>query len=455
MREPHELSETPSRVPPRQWTPGAQKQTVKYWAFLSYSRRDEKWVTSLHRKLESFHIPKQTAPAAGQVFPPGDRFRPVFRDHDELAVASNLSVNLTAALDDSRFLVLVASQASAGSGYVEAEVRHMVDTGRAEDIRIIALESDVDQHVPLPPALASYVEDGREPLWLDARGTSKPTRRSVVRLVAGMLGISFDTLWRRDRRRRRQQFLAVAAAVLLLATVVSVVMLRQRTAAENIKPERQVAAFRAYLTDTILTNVREDDPEFPESKLDFEILRTDDLNGDSLIDFFVINRTLGFCGSGGCSTDAYLTEGVGKYRIVADLFSASTPRTRAVGDGAFREILTTEHSVDAEPVYSIFRWNGRKYEISHYEFCSGVSLEYCDDPLQIMPVPREKRTDVPVTDDIRFLVEPDLKAPTVRIVEGRIGSYGSVIGQLDGGAWFLVDVWKSESAFVHRSDIER
>jgi hypothetical protein len=243
--------------------------------------------------------------------------------------------------------------------------------------------------------------------------------------------------------------------VLLLASVVSVVMLRQRAAAENIKPERQVSAFRAYLTDVILTNVRKDDPQFPTSKLDFEILRTDDLNGDSLIDFFVINRTWGFCGSGGCSTDAYLTEGVGKYRIVADLFSASTPRTRAAGDGAFREILTTEHSVDAEPVYSIFRWNGRKYQVSHYEFCNGVSLEYCDDPLQITPVPQEARTDVSVTHDIRFLAEPDFKAPTVRIVESRIGSSGSVIGQFNGGAWLLVDVWKSESAFVPRSDIER
>ena len=155
-----------------------------------------------------------------------------------------------------------------------------------------------------------------------------------------MLGVSFDALWRRDRRRRRHRIAVALAMMVLLAGTIVAVVVRERDSAQASQPERQVAAFRTYLRGAILADARAYDPGFPESKVEFEILRTDDFNNDSLLDFFVINRTEGFCGSGGCDTDAYLTEAAGRYRLVANLFSVSAPSTRTAG-GSYRDVLAT------------------------------------------------------------------------------------------------------------------
>ena len=56
----------------------------KYWAFISYSHRDEKWATWLQKELETLAIPKSlvgTAKDYGKV--PGSLY-PVFLDREEL-----------------------------------------------------------------------------------------------------------------------------------------------------------------------------------------------------------------------------------------------------------------------------------------------------------------------------------------------------------------------------------
>ena len=69
-------------------------------------------------------------------------------------MGADLTAALADALDRSVFLILIASHPSAASTYVDAEVRHLIDHGRADDIRIVALESKTDGTVPLPPTLA-------------------------------------------------------------------------------------------------------------------------------------------------------------------------------------------------------------------------------------------------------------------------------------------------------------
>jgi type II secretory pathway pseudopilin PulG len=391
---------------------------------------------------------------AWRELPAGNRIRPVFRDQDELAVGADLTAALIDALDRSAFLILIASSSSAASTYVDAEVRHMIDDGRADDIRIVALESNTDGTIPLPPALVRNEPQRREPLWLDARGRSRPRRTDVVSLVAGILGVSFDALWRRDRRRRRHRFAAALAMVVLLAGTVAAVLTRERDAAQASQPERQLAAFRTYLRAAILADARAYEPGFPESKVEFEILRTDDFNNDSLLDFFVINRTEGFCGSAGCDTDAYLTEAVGRYRVVANLFSVSAPSTRTAS-GSYREILATYYSVDAEPVYTILHWRGNKYDLDHYEYCGVVHLEYCSQPALVTPSSAGQYPDIPVDTTIRFYNEPDTSAPAPRITQSGNSGSGSVVGTLNNGAWLLVDIWKGQSGFVRRKGIER
>ncbi len=71
----------------------------KYRAFISYSHADEKWAKWLHRRLETYRIPKRLV---GSETPrdivPASGSTPVFRDRDELPTATNLGATLLAAL---------------------------------------------------------------------------------------------------------------------------------------------------------------------------------------------------------------------------------------------------------------------------------------------------------------------------------------------------------------------
>jgi hypothetical protein len=155
---------------PRQRERGKGPASYRYWAFLSYSRQDQRWVRSLHRQLEAFRVPR------GVTVPDGleQRIRPVFRDRDELAVSADLAAELTGAIDRSRFFLLIASTASANSSYVDAELRHALDWNRRADLRVVVLNSAPDGSVPLPMTLR---ETGSDPLWLDARGANRPPAR--------------------------------------------------------------------------------------------------------------------------------------------------------------------------------------------------------------------------------------------------------------------------------------
>ena len=98
----------------------------KYWAFLSYSHQDTKVCEWLHRSLESFHVPKRLIGRETRDGRIPARLFPVFRDRDELPGSSELGKNLTEALAQSRYLIVICSPAAARSRWVNEEDRKSV-----------------------------------------------------------------------------------------------------------------------------------------------------------------------------------------------------------------------------------------------------------------------------------------------------------------------------------------
>src|SRR5689334_14264670 len=94
----------------------------RYWGFLSYSHADEAAATRLHRALEHYTLPFAVRRAHGLP----RRLIPVFRDVDELEAAPALTARLQHALDESRWLLVLCSKASAQSAYVNAEVEYFL-----------------------------------------------------------------------------------------------------------------------------------------------------------------------------------------------------------------------------------------------------------------------------------------------------------------------------------------
>src|SRR4029453_1305880 len=87
----------------------APKARSNYYAFLSYSHKDEELADWLHGELEEFHVPHALAGklTANGIIP--RRLKPIFRDEHELAAARDLGEEIRGALASSQFLVVLCS----------------------------------------------------------------------------------------------------------------------------------------------------------------------------------------------------------------------------------------------------------------------------------------------------------------------------------------------------------
>lgn len=190
----------------------ASPESPRFWAFISYSSKDVAAARWLHRAIETYGIPTQLA---GKGTPTGDaapkRFHPVFKDREDLSAGSDLTAQVVDALKASRYLIVLCSPNSAASKWVNKEVETFISLGRKD--RVLALILDGNPPDCFPPALR-----GDEPIAADAREQGDGKNNAKLKLLAGMLGVSFDALKQRDAQRRiRRLQIALSGVVLLLA----------------------------------------------------------------------------------------------------------------------------------------------------------------------------------------------------------------------------------------------
>ncbi|WP_425434446.1 toll/interleukin-1 receptor domain-containing protein [Lentzea fradiae] len=389
-------------------------------------------------------IPRHARHAADPEGPAGRRLRPIFRDDDEMAPSGPLAERLRTAIDEAPAMILLASPASARSHYVNLEVEHFLSGHDPKRLVIIVTGADRPAKPELPPAL-DRVED---PLWLDARGARKLTRRNLVRVAAVVLDVGFEALWRRHVRYRRQLTALWCALALVVGTVVGMAIVRQLDA-EKRSPEQQRAQFVEWMTNN--TNA----VGLPVDEVKLNITRVDDLDNDGLMEFFVVNETEGYCGSGGCVALVYRTVSPGDYEVVLELLGASTSRVRQAADGS-KEVIFSDLSVSREPLYSVYTLRGGKFQLKHHEFCDGLNFEVCTQPMVITPIPWERAPSVEKG-------TPPLERPSADARVVRIGAGGSTFeggdydleakGMAQGGEWYLVEVWKGSCGFVPASAV--
>ena len=202
----------------------------KYFAFISYQRNDEEWAKWLADQLEHFHLPLTLN---GRDDLPKD-LRPIFRDIDELA-AGNLPQQIHQALNSSKNLIVVCSPNSAKSSWVNKEVEMFIGMGKLDNIFPfiidgVAFSKNEDEEC-LPEALRKLSDD-KERLGANVKdykdGPQRPCKdcplpkdnsddknqgninekgrdAAVVKIIAGMLGIGFDTLWQRYEKEKAEE----------------------------------------------------------------------------------------------------------------------------------------------------------------------------------------------------------------------------------------------------------
>ena len=240
---------------------------TKYDVFISYSHQsDQALATALQSQMQRYASPWYRA-----------RSLRVFRDDTDLSSAGGLSASIQAALQASRWFVLVASPTAATSPWVAQEVEWWLNTHGPSTI-LIALaggeiawsgrDFDWERTTALPPVLAGRFTD--EPLWADLREFQSrdggktlvaPLGDAVAGLVAPVRGMEKAELVGehvRHRRRTRQVVsAAVATLVVLLGIAVQqgIVATQQRDRAEaqaRLATARQLASLAQSLAPTRL-----------------------------------------------------------------------------------------------------------------------------------------------------------------------------------------------------------
>lgn len=184
-------------------------ERYKYYAFISYSHKDEEWAKWLQHEFEHYHLP---AICNGKPGVPSE-FRPIFRDVDELS-GGELKPQISNALSESANLIIICSPNSANSKYVNEEILEFIEIGkkRGENniLRIYPfIISGIPHSMDKPEEECFTPALNRLPIELIAGDATKHGREhAFIKILAGTLReskINFSMLWDRFERERIEE----------------------------------------------------------------------------------------------------------------------------------------------------------------------------------------------------------------------------------------------------------
>lgn len=181
----------------------------KYFAFISYSHKDSELAKWLQHEFEYYKLPSVINGRKLEEYEDLPKsFRPLFRDEDELA-GGVYKPQIHEALASSQYLIVVCSPNSAGSDYVNDEIKEFISLSGDNKRKIFPFIVDGKPHAKkvknekecFPKALLELSEDKEDPIELiagDVNATGKD--HAFVKILAGTLkekDIQFSDLWNR------------------------------------------------------------------------------------------------------------------------------------------------------------------------------------------------------------------------------------------------------------------
>ncbi len=224
----------------------------KYCAFISYRHYtpDMEIAQRLHSLIEQYTVPVDFRKDPSQKHP-----GQVFRDQEELPLSANLGKDIETALDNSDWLICICSPRYLESRWCMRELEYFIDKHGREHVLTLLVEGEPEES--FPEALLRYTDENGnivelEPLAADVRsdslsGSLKRLKKEKLRILAPMLGTTFDGLYRRARRRTRRNILAVAVAIAVAGAGVAAY-----TIAQNRRVEHQRATAMQNEVDMLL-----------------------------------------------------------------------------------------------------------------------------------------------------------------------------------------------------------
>ncbi|MBR6172889.1 MAG: TIR domain-containing protein [Eubacterium sp.] len=179
-----------------------------YNAFISYrhSERDIRVAHTIQSDLEHFHIPAKIRRSTGK-----KKIDRIFLDKDELGAASNLSADISAALEQAEHLIVICSNATKESQWVPREIAYFLRNHTRRQITTVLVDGEPEEVIPEilkyedrvyrnPDGSEYTVRVPLEPLSCDYRlPRRKAKKEELPRLASKLLGCSYDELMNRRR----------------------------------------------------------------------------------------------------------------------------------------------------------------------------------------------------------------------------------------------------------------
>lgn len=230
-----------------------------YAAFISYRHlpRDAEVACEVQRAIEEYRLPRHLARAnasaqtashtdgmPAETATPGSgahseqprrpgrptKLGKCFRDEDELAASHSLPDSIWEALAASRTLIVICSPETQESPWVRREIEMFEQLHGRERIICVLAAGSPEESIPpilktrmLPDANGILREMPAEPLAADLRPEAKAKRKAeLLRIIAAVVGCSYDDLRQRERVRKRKRIALASAAAALTITAVGV-----------------------------------------------------------------------------------------------------------------------------------------------------------------------------------------------------------------------------------------
>ena len=184
-----------------------EEATYQYDVFLSYSHKDKQLANRLSQRIRRYKAPKKTGL--------DQRKLEIFRDEERLTASKDLRGELEKNVSLSRKFVLLVSPDSGNSPYVEEEVSWFFKNRSIEDTFLVLTRGNIPGD--LPECFQKAIE---EPLHINMLSPDKKKfRLESLRLIAALLGISYDRLRLEDesyRRGRRNRIIVFVLSILFI-----------------------------------------------------------------------------------------------------------------------------------------------------------------------------------------------------------------------------------------------
>ncbi len=226
-------------------------ENVHYNAFISYRHceLDMFVAENLHRSLEAFKLPAGIRKECPDL---PKKIERVFRDQEELPLATNLADPITEALQNSDNLIVICTPRLKESLWCQKEIETFISMHGREHVFAVLAEGEPEDSFPIQ-LLTDDKGQPVEPLGADFRGDShreilKKMKTESLRLIAPMFSLDFDDLRQRHREQRTKRIItigAIAMAIVLafgiysFATAMVIKKQADDIAAQNVQITKQ------------------------------------------------------------------------------------------------------------------------------------------------------------------------------------------------------------------------